>query len=555
MRKQLVSLLCLLGLVACQQNEESGAASAPSVPNMPSEHVSAAAQDAPASDTSASQSISEATPQQVVARIKGLPVEQAMVDEAVKLKLYDLEWAKYELRRASLAQLVEQALQSGRVSGEEIEVLLEPPLPPRLDVDTKGQPHQGAAAAPVTLSIFCSYQSPHCARMQDSYQALQAHYGEQLRFVFYDFPQPFHRQGPEASFAARCAEEGGQFWPFHKALWAHQNDLGTALYERLASQLPLDQEAFAQCLKARKHLESVKANTEMAQAMGFGNVPVTLVNGLYLSGPKTTDTLRFFIDQELARLGTTTIPANVAGAETEIPASQLPLRLEGVILQGDPNRGTGKEGSIAMIRHLEMDDLRSYKQDQPVMENVFVVLVEADRVVIEHAGQLEFLPLQQQAPTGDGEYTAASGTAAAQQEQGARTPAAVQAEQDIPEEIRMAAESQGFKARPIVAPKGETPLSRAWLDQQLQRQTELADHFKPAELEVEGVHVLKLRGVEDNEFYQTLGLKEGDVVLRVNDEWVHEAHNNLFTSLENEQEVSVVLMRRGLPVHLKYAIN
>lgn len=128
-------------------------------------------------------------------------------------------------------------------------------------------------------------------------------------------------------------------------------------------------------------------------------------------------------------------------------------------------------------------------------------------------------------------------------------------QQDIPEEIRMAAESQGFKARPIVAPKGETPLSRAWLDRQLQRQAELEAHFKPAELEVEGVHVLKLRGVEENEFYQTLGLKEGDVVLRVNDEWVHEAQNNLFASLESEQEVSVVLMRRGLPVHLKYAIN
>lgn len=538
MRKQIVSLICLLGLVACQQNEHSDAVSA-SPETEPSEQAQ------PASDSATA--VAQANQTELVAKIKGLPVEQAMIDEAIKLKLYDLDWAKYELRRASLAQMVEQALQSGRVSGDEIEVLLEPPIPPRLDVDTKGQPHIGAAKAPVTVSIFCSYQSPHCARMQSNYQELEAQYGDRLRFVFYDFPQPFHRKGPEASFAARCAEEGGQFWPFHKALWAHQSDLGTELYERLATQLKLDKAEFLQCIETRKHLEAVKANTEMAQGMGFGNVPVTLINGLYLSGPKTTDTLRFFIDQELARLGTSTIPANVADASPEIPASQLPLRLEGVILQGE-------EDGVAMIRHLDQDDLRSYQQDQNLMEDVFVVLIEAERVVIENAGQLEFLPLVQashaQAPT-PSEHTALSSDQPGQEP----APPLQQAEQDIPEEIRIAAEAQGFKARPIVAPKGETPLSREWLDQQLQRQAELQAHFKPAELEVEGVHVLKLRGVEENEFYQTLGLKEGDVVLRVNDEWVHEAQNNLFAHLESGQEVSVVLMRRGLPVHLKYAIN
>lgn len=538
MRKQVVSLLCLLGLVACQQNEQSSTVSAPASASTSSEEVSA----------SPAEQAAQLADENLVARIKGLPVAQSMIDEAIQLKLYDLEWAKYELRRASLAQLVEQSLQSGRVSGEEIEVLLEPPAPPRLDIDAKGQPQLGAAGAPVTLSVFCSYQSPHCARMQASYDALQEQYGDRVRFVFYDFPQPFHRNGPEASFAARCAAEGGQFLPFHKALWAHQSDLGTALYTRLASQLPLDQAAFERCLQERSYLEAVKANTEMAQAIGFGNVPVTLVNGLYLSGPKTTDTLRFFIDQELVRLGASTIPENIAEAKAVIPASQLPLRLEGVILGGE-------DDSVAMIRHLEQDELRNYKQDQPLMEEVFVVLIEAERVVIERAGQLEFLPLMQRAAAQHTADSASESPAELPIQQQAVAELHMEDQQDIPEEIRMAAESQGFKARPIVAPKGETPLSRAWLDRQLQRQAELEAHFKPAELEVEGVHVLKLRGVEENEFYQTLGLKEGDVVLRVNDEWVHEAQNNLFAKLENEQEVSVVLMRRGLPVHLKYAIN
>jgi type II secretory pathway component PulC len=107
----------------------------------------------------------------------------------------------------------------------------------------------------------------------------------------------------------------------------------------------------------------------------------------------------------------------------------------------------------------------------------------------------------------------------------------------------------------VVDAVGETPLSKTWLDEQLNNTEQLQSHFSPTELEVEGVRVLRLDDVEENEFYQTLGLQEKDVILRVNKEWVHEAQNNLFEQLDSQQEVSIVLMRKGLPVHLKYSIN
>ena len=539
MRKELLTLLCALGLVACQQQDTSDATNNTNT-------LSSEATDAPVVAT-APQTDTAEPHENIVARIQGMPVQQNMIDEQIKLKLYDLEWAKYELRRASLAQLVDQALQSGRVAGQQIEVLLEPPMPPRLDVNPAGQPAIGQAEAPVTLSVFCSYQSSHCGRMQATYQALREHYGEQVRFVFYDYPQAFHRQGPEAAFAARCAHAAGQFEAFHKALWAQQNQLGADLYKRLAKQLAFDEKAFEQCLDQRLYLDEVKANMTLAEGFGFVNVPVTLVNGLYLNGPKTADTLRFFIDQELARLGKT-VPSDHATQQSAqaLPVSELPLALEGVVLSDNP------DASKAMIRHLEAQNLKAYQQDESVLDKVFVVLIESERVILENDGRLEYLPLKTNAKSvaeASDASTSEDATAMSENETAGQTEA------DIPEEIRMAAESQGFKARPIVAAQGETPLSRAWLEQQLQNKGSLQEHFKPAALEVEGVHVLKLRNVAENEFYQTLGLMEGDVVLRVNDEWVHEDQNNLFAYLENEQSVSVVLMRRGLPVHLKYAIN
>ncbi len=532
MRNQLLSVVCMLGLVACSQENNQNTAA----------NVEQKALQNEMTDNSAD----------LVARIKGMPVQQTMIDEEIALKLYDLEWAKYELRRTALSKLVDNALASGRVVGKDVEVLMAPPLPPRIELPDSTQPSIGNNNAPVTIAVFCSYQSTHCTRMQPVYDALATQYGEQVRFVFYDYSLAFHHDGPQAANAARCAAQAGQYAAFHKALWAHQDALNTATFERLASQLELPMPVFKECLKQGTFSATVKAEAELAQGYGFVNVPVTLINGLYLSGPKTVDTLRYFVDHELARKGIRQASVMTQSEPKQIALSKLPLRVEGVVLSA------GKGASVAMIRHIESDTLQAYHEDDPLLDQVFVVMIEADRVIIENAGQLESLPLQ----TGGSTLAAAPHGTRIEGQEGETRPSeslaegeSLMSEEEISDEIRMAAESRGFSARPIVAAEGETPLSRRWLEDQLQNQAELQQHFKPAELEIEGVNVMKLRDVNENEFYQTLGLLEDDVVLRVNDEWVHSAQNNLFSKLENEREVSVVLMRKGLPVHLRYAIN
>jgi type II secretory pathway component PulC len=112
-----------------------------------------------------------------------------------------------------------------------------------------------------------------------------------------------------------------------------------------------------------------------------------------------------------------------------------------------------------------------------------------------------------------------------------------------------------YTPRPVVPALGEIPLSREWIEDQLLQQAELEMHFEAAEHEVEGVRLTKLTGVEQSEFYQTLGFQQGDVLMRVNDQWVHEAQNDLFDALSKEKRISVVLVRKGLPVHLMYSIQ
>ena len=47
----------------------------------------------------------------------------------------------------------------------------------------------------------------------------------------------------------------------------------------------------------------------------------------------------------------------------------------------------------------------------------------------------------------------------------------------------------------------------------------------------------------------------GDVIMRVNDDWIHEESNTLFQSLANEEKVTISVMRKGLPVHLAFEVT
>ena len=404
---------------------------------------------------------------------KAIPLSE--IDQRIKLKLFDLEWARYELRLAALTEYLDEQRKLQKLNS--VTVLLEPPMPPRIHLTPEQQAtamhfSEDNASAPIQLSIFCNYQSSHCARIQPVYQQIQEEYGALVRFTFYDLPLAFHQFAQPASHAVRCAYSMGEFEAFHKALWLRQQSLNDATYLSLAKQLKLDESQFSACLNDQTYALAIEAHRVLAESLGLTQVPVTLVNGLYLNGPKSVELFQFYIDHELRRLGYQTEPRSSNQADSS----------------------SDKESAHA------------------IPDNSVDSTLSAE-------------------------------------------PAAVQTDgPDLPSDMPDP-DTLEYKARPVVPAAGEIPLSRDWLDDQLLQQAELESHFKPAEHEVEGVRLTKLAGVGQNEFYQTLGLQEGDVLMRVNEQWVHESQNDLFASLENAERVSVVLVRKGLPVHLVYTIR
>jgi protein-disulfide isomerase len=120
-----------------------------------------------------------------------------------------------------------------------------PPAAPRADRVVRDRhagtaPSKGPANAPVVIQEISDYQCPFCSRVLPTIEQLVREYPTQVRFVWRDYPLPFHQNAMPAAEAAReVFRQGGaaKFWAFHAILFENQRALTRADLERLATQV------------------------------------------------------------------------------------------------------------------------------------------------------------------------------------------------------------------------------------------------------------------------------------------------------------------------------
>lgn len=398
---------------------------------------------------------------------------RAELDTHVAVALHDLEWQKYAVRKKAL-QAISAEWQKNDARTP-VQWVLNPPEPPRLPIEHDPRPTQGSPTAPVNLSVFCSLQSSHCARLQPTLSALQSHYGDQLSLTTVDVPQGYHRYARAAANAVHCAAEQGFRWDFLRNVYAAIDDLSKNRFDTIAEQLGMQQHQLRQCMESKPHDKRIDADLAYAARLGIKQVPTVLVNGLYIKGEQSVDHYRFYINAELQRLG------------------------------------KGQFNTAA---------LDPQHSEPPTDDSAKDAMFEAAEAMIE----VEDAPAQGE---NDGQDNHAT------------------------QEDRPASPSQSR----TLPPTTPATLSRDWLDEQLLNKPQLEKHFQAAEHVVEGVRLLKLDEVSQNRFYQTLNLQTGDVIMRINDEWVHEQNNPLWDRLADNQPMTILLMRQGFPVRYDFQIR
>ncbi len=179
-----------------------------------------------------------------------------------------------------------------------IQIMLEPP---REDVVVGATPVRGPAGAPVTVVEFADYQCPYCRGTEANVDKLRAQFKDQVRYSYRDFPLPNHQFAEKAAEASRCAADQGKYWEYHDALFTGD---GSALDAKglkdFASKEKLDTAKFDECLASNKHQAEVQQDLAQGQSLGVSGTPSFFINGYFVGGSVTYDTLKELVQQQIA---------------------------------------------------------------------------------------------------------------------------------------------------------------------------------------------------------------------------------------------------------------
>ncbi len=221
-----------------------------------------------------------------------------------RLKNLSPEEQKNEVRRALEMQEGQNALRTlildARQKGD-LAVSLPEPIEPRMEVDDGGNPFVGPANAKVTIVEFADYECPFCARIVPTLWELTKKFEGKVRWVFRDYPLPFHKQSLPAAIAANCAGTQGKYFEAHNFLFENYSKLGEETFAQMANTLKLDIAAFNTCRTDPSQKQEVENDLAAGEKLGVNGTPTYFVNGKRMKTGASIETFSDAIESELQR--------------------------------------------------------------------------------------------------------------------------------------------------------------------------------------------------------------------------------------------------------------
>jgi protein-disulfide isomerase len=164
-------------------------------------------------------------------------------------------------------------------------------------------PSFGPKDAKVTLVEFSDFQCPYCSRAANAVTELKKKYGEQVHFVFRQFPLSFHQNAHVAAQASLAAHAQGKFWEFHDKMFANQGKLDRESLEGYAKEAKLDLAAFKKALDDKTFAPIVDAEMKLGEEVAVDGTPTMFLNGARVSNPTDVAEISKEIDAALKGAG------------------------------------------------------------------------------------------------------------------------------------------------------------------------------------------------------------------------------------------------------------
>lgn len=159
---------------------------------------------------------------------------------------------------------------------------------------------QGPSGAPLELVEYGDYQCSYCGQAYPAVKAAQQALGDNLKFVFRNFPlADAHPNAQVAALAAEAAARQNKFWEMHDALYEHQGHLDAAHLATYAKNIGLNVKQFNADVQQESVAARVEADFESGVRSGVNGTPSFYVNGQKYNGSWEGQELTHFLQGQL----------------------------------------------------------------------------------------------------------------------------------------------------------------------------------------------------------------------------------------------------------------
>ncbi len=151
---------------------------------------------------------------------------------------------------------------------------------------TTGDHVRGALEAPIQLVEYGDYECPHCGRAHWVIRQLQEKLGDQLAFVFRNFPLiEVHPRADSVAQALEAAAAQGYFWEMHDRFYEHQHELEGLDLAAHAEEVGLDVDQWKKDMKEARFRDRVREDVATGLSSGVTGTPTFFINGTRYDGP------------------------------------------------------------------------------------------------------------------------------------------------------------------------------------------------------------------------------------------------------------------------------
>ena len=125
-----------------------------------------------------------------------------------------------------------------------------------------------------------------------------------VRFEFRDLAF-IGEESIRAAEAAACANEQGQYWPYHHTIFANQRGENLGAFndnalKAFAAAISLDTDAFDSCLDSGRYRNTILQAANFARDRGVSSTPTVFLNGQLIEGQITFTRMQQLIESGLA---------------------------------------------------------------------------------------------------------------------------------------------------------------------------------------------------------------------------------------------------------------